>query len=121
MSVPAGHQPDREIPYVAFAGLGRPQKFLRTLEGLNLTVAGWHEFPDHYPYNAGDLAKLKAEARQKKARLITTEKDLVRIKSLHPSLAADILSVPVCVIWEDEKTLLTFLRSYFPEADKPCI
>ena len=60
---------------VAFAGIGYPKKFFRSLNGVVASRA----FADHYQYTAADLDKLYALARRKKAKLVTTEKDWVRL------------------------------------------
>ena len=64
--------PDIEGPLFAFAGLADNEQFF---EGLN--AAGTRSFPDHHRYTAADLEKLKRDARG--ARLVTTEKDAVKI------------------------------------------
>lgn len=63
--------------YYGFAGLGRPAKFQRTLEENGFTLAGFTAYADHHPYTAGDIERLKGLAQG--ARLITTEKDFVKI------------------------------------------
>ncbi len=63
--------------YYGFAGLGRPAKFKRTLEENGFTLAGFTAFADHHPYTAKDIERLKSLAQG--ARLITTEKDIVKI------------------------------------------
>lgn len=63
--------------YYGFAGLGRPAKFQRTLEENGFTLAGFTAFADHHTYTAIDIERLKISA--KGARLITTEKDFVKI------------------------------------------
>ena len=67
----------------AACGIGNPEAFRRTLEGLGAQVAQWHEFPDHHAYTAADLADLlqAAEAAGLK-RLVTTGKDSVKWRSL---------------------------------------
>lgn len=64
---------------LAFAGIGRPQKFFRTLEQTGAVLAGVVPFPDHYAFTSHDLARIKAQARDQNAQLITTEKDFVRV------------------------------------------
>ena len=59
----------------AFAGIGYPRKFFASLNNVVATRA----FPDHYQYTDADLKKLIDAANRRGARLITTEKDWVRI------------------------------------------
>jgi tetraacyldisaccharide 4'-kinase len=63
-----------------FAGIARPQRFLRDAAAGGLAVVGSRLFPDHHAYRPGELAAVAAEARRVGADLlVTTEKDLVRI------------------------------------------
>ncbi|MCX8505689.1 MAG: tetraacyldisaccharide 4'-kinase [Alphaproteobacteria bacterium] len=64
---------------VAFAGIGRPQKFFASLTATGADVAASFAFPDHYRYQENDLTKLAAMAERLNARLITTAKDHVRL------------------------------------------
>lgn len=64
---------------VAFAGIGRPQKFFSTLEGLGATVVERFAFPDHHTYTREDANRLLAAAQKAGAVLVTTEKDQGRI------------------------------------------
>ena len=59
----------------AFAGIGYPKKFFKSIKN----VVGKKSFADHYQYTDEDLKKLFELADKKGARLITTEKDWVRI------------------------------------------
>jgi tetraacyldisaccharide 4'-kinase len=61
----------------AFAGIGRPEKFVATLKAAKALVMGTQFFEDHHPFQAGEIAALKARADG--AQLITTEKDYVRL------------------------------------------
>ncbi len=66
---------------LAFAGLGRPQGFLSTLQALGVLVAGAVEFPDHHWFTPQDLADLVRRGRAAGAEgLVTTEKDWVRLR-----------------------------------------
>ncbi len=64
---------------VAFAGIGRPEKFFRSLQSQGADIVKMVAFPDHHPYTPAELAGLKAKARDQRAQLITTEKDYVRL------------------------------------------
>ena len=64
-------------PVFAFAGIGRPEKFVASLEASGAEVVGSCFFDDHHPYTDEEVAQLKAIAGT--AQLITTEKDFVRL------------------------------------------
>lgn len=64
---------------VAFAGIGNPARFYRLLERLGAQIAGQHSFPDHHAFTEEDAARLLSDANRLGARLVTTEKDLVRL------------------------------------------
>ncbi|HJT42557.1 MAG TPA: tetraacyldisaccharide 4'-kinase [Rhizomicrobium sp.] len=61
----------------AFAGIGRPEKFVTALRDGGALVTGSCFFADHHPYSEEDILKLKAAAGA--AVLVTTEKDFVRL------------------------------------------
>jgi tetraacyldisaccharide 4'-kinase len=61
----------------AFAGIGRPEKFLATVKAASATVMGAQFFADHHPFRQGEIAGLKARAGD--SLLVTTEKDFVRL------------------------------------------
>lgn len=67
-------------PVVAFAGIGRPQKFVDTLQRLGADVANAIPYPDHHVYSASDLKDLQTLAKKEGAVLVTTEKDFVRLQ-----------------------------------------
>ena len=58
----------------AFAGIGRPEKFIASLKQAGAVLTGTQFFPDHHPYRPGEIAALKA-----RGALVTTEKDYVRL------------------------------------------
>ena len=84
--------------YIAFAGIGRPQKFYDTLEGLGASLISTHDFPDHHAYAQGELEDLLAEAKEKGATLITTEKDAIKISEPYK---ASIEVLPVALDWDE--------------------
>ncbi len=63
----------------AYAGIGHPEKFFRTLEHAGAKLVVSRSFPDHYIFSAKDAQQLLATAKQHKACLVTTEKDYVRL------------------------------------------
>ena len=66
---------DENQKLVAFAGIGYPKKFFAALKNVVATRA----FPDHWDYKKEDLDKLFELAKKHNAKLITTEKDWVRL------------------------------------------
>jgi tetraacyldisaccharide 4'-kinase len=61
----------------AFAGIGRPEKFVTSLEDSGAHVTGRCFFDDHHPYTDDEITQLKMLAGD--ALLVTTEKDFVRL------------------------------------------
>ncbi|WP_374443381.1 tetraacyldisaccharide 4'-kinase [Stella sp.] len=93
-------------PLVAFAGIGRPEKFFRTLRSLGARPAAEHAFPDHHRFREDELLRLEGLAGGLGARLVTTDKDAVR---LPPSWRARVAVLRVAVAWEDEAALARVL------------
>jgi tetraacyldisaccharide 4'-kinase len=98
---------------LAFAGIGDPEKFLATLREAAVDVAGLRQFADHHRYRKGEAVALVAEAERESLTLVTTEKDMVRIRS-DPRLAilatrARPLPVTLSLYRPDE--LATFLMT----------
>jgi tetraacyldisaccharide 4'-kinase len=104
--VPAAGSDWRGKRVFAFAGIGRPEKFFRTLMELGATLAGTAEYPDHHPYSPRDLSELKARADG--SPLVTTEKDFVRIA---PENRDGIGFLPVCTVIEPPGALDRLLDS----------
>lgn len=92
---------------LAFAGIGRPEKFFDTLGETGAQVAARRAFPDHHAFTAQELSGLREEAARLGARLVTTEKDAARIGEArmgeaHMVEAGDITALPVSLVFEDE-------------------
>lgn len=66
---------------LAFAGIGHPEKFYKTLADLGYTVVKTKDFADHFAYKDEDVEKLKAEAEMSGLSLVTTEKDYVKLST----------------------------------------
>lgn len=61
----------------AFAGIGRPEKLVASLEAGGARLTGSCFFADHHVYTDDEIIQLKAVAGD--ALLVTTEKDFVRM------------------------------------------
>ena len=64
---------------IAFAGIGNPSNFFELLKENHLNIVKEVSYPDHYNYDEKELDKLQKLQIQYKAKLITTEKDYLRI------------------------------------------
>ncbi|CBS85902.1 tetraacyldisaccharide 4'-kinase [Azospirillum lipoferum] len=91
---------------LAFAGIGRPEKFFATLEALGARVVERGPFADHHPYRPDEVAALIDRAAATGALPVTTAKDAVR---LPPDLRGRVEVLPVSVRWEDEGALAALL------------
>lgn len=89
-------------PVIAFAGIGRPDKFFRSVLSLGADLVSRHAYPDHYVYEEDDAIALLNEAAHKGARLVTTAKDFVKLPS---ELKAACLVIRSRLIWENELEL----------------
>ena len=69
--------------WVAFAGIGRPEKFRETLIDLKIDLADFRSYPDHYPYTDADIKGILALAEKFSAKVITTAKDMVKIPAMY--------------------------------------
>lgn len=67
---------DKKDKVIAFAGIGYPKKFF---DNIPCHMIEKISFPDHYQYTDEDIEKLIKKAESKNAKLLTTEKDWVRI------------------------------------------
>ncbi|MDA9532979.1 tetraacyldisaccharide 4'-kinase [Bradyrhizobium sp. CCBAU 25338] len=64
----------------AFAGIGDPERFFRTLHASGIAVARTRAFADHHLFSQDEIAALAADARREQLTLVTTEKDLARLR-----------------------------------------
>lgn len=109
LNVPAGFEQLASTPYVAFCGIGFPDKFKATLEKSGAKLSGWRTFGDHHAYTMSDLESLVNEALSKNARLITTEKDFARLPDFSKKTLIDVL--PVEITFDDPDNLTAFIAA----------
>ncbi len=94
------------MPVLAFAGIGRPDKFFATVAGLGAVLAARVPFPDHHRYTGRDARRLIQLAGGLGARLVTTSKDFVKLPE---ALRASTAVVTVRLLWEDTAALQKLL------------
>ena len=87
-------------PVIAFAGIGMPEKFFETLRLIGCEVRTTHAFADHHVFTAREFKRLKEEADDAGAVLVTTAKDALR---LPPDHGVEVLTIRIR--WEDETAI----------------
>ena len=92
---------------LAFAGIGRPEKFFATLRALGAVLVGARAFPDHHRFRVAELDGLRRAAERVGARLITTAKDIVRIPPVR-RIGMKVLEVEIR--WADPAALAGLIQ-----------
>jgi len=70
---------DSKDKYIIFSGIGNHQTFSSMIKKNGLIVIKEYEFPDHYSYTKKDIDQILNYARNQNCKIITTEKDYVRL------------------------------------------
>ena len=95
---------------LAFAGIGHPDKFFATVEGVG-AVVGRRSFPDHHCFTAADVASLLDEAARGDLVLVTTEKDAARMtgNGAAAKLQARAHTLPVTLVFDEADSFRRFV------------
>ncbi|QPF85962.1 tetraacyldisaccharide 4'-kinase [Bradyrhizobium genosp. L] len=65
---------------LAFAGIGDPTRFFNTLRSSGVDVVRARAFADHHAFTKAEIDALVTDARRDGLTLVTTEKDLARLR-----------------------------------------
>lgn len=98
---------------LAFAGIGDPARFFATLEASGIEVVRQRAFADHHPFAQGEIEGLIAEATRDGLTLVTTEKDLARLRLAGsvPDRAQAIMPFAVTLEFDDAAALRKFVTA----------
>ena len=66
--------------YLIFSGIGNHKTFISMIKNYGLNILKDVEFPDHYTYTNNDIDKIINEAKDLNCKIITTEKDYLRLE-----------------------------------------
>ena len=72
---------EKNDKFVVFSGIGNHQTFISMLEKYGLNIIKEFEFPDHYKYTKNDINEILLEANNLKCKILTTEKDYLRLNT----------------------------------------
>jgi len=103
---------------LAFAGIGDPNKFFTTVADAGITIASKRGFPDHHRYTREEARALCEEADREGHVLLTTEKDLARLRGDDSvsGLATQAHALPVALTFEDEERFRSLLLKGLSQA-----
>ncbi len=73
---------NKEENYLVFSGIGNHETFVHMLKNNNLKIVDYLEYPDHYQYSKKDFYEITMKAKKYDSKIITTEKDYLRLDSL---------------------------------------
>jgi len=68
--------------YFAFSGIGNHKTFVSMLKSYNFNIIKEIEFPDHFKYSKKDIEKIILESKNFGCKIITTEKDFLRLQPI---------------------------------------
>ena len=91
---------------VAFAGIGRPEKFFASLEECGIEIVRTWNFPDNHFYSEYELNEIISAAEKEGAEIFTTSKDMVKIPQ---RIASKFNILEIKIKWKDEEKLKRFL------------
>ena len=97
---------DKSEKYLVFSGIGNHKTFINMLKKKKFNILSDLEFPDHFYYKESDLNKIFLKAKKLNAKIITTEKDYLRINQ---SLSKDIKFIKSELEIMDEDSLTRVL------------
>ena len=93
---------DKDQNYLVFSGIGNHKTFVEMLKNNKLKIVSDLEYPDHYQYSKRDFDEIIINAKKFNARIITTEKDYLRLENYNRN---EILYVKSSLDILDEKNL----------------
>jgi len=93
--------------YLIFSGIGNPNSFKEILLKKKLNILKQIIFPDHYQYNDNDIKKIKLVAEKLNAKILTTEKDFVKLSSKNKK---KIYPVEIELVIKNKKKLINLIK-----------
>ena len=98
---------DLNLKYLIFSGIGNPIDFRNILLENKFNIAKELIFPDHFSYKYKDIEKILEIAKKGNFKIITTEKDYVKIPD---EFKDDIKFLKINLFIKNENELITLLK-----------
>ncbi|MBR0873920.1 tetraacyldisaccharide 4'-kinase [Bradyrhizobium tropiciagri] len=108
----------RGVRVLAFTGIGDPARFFRTLRLSGVDLVRDRAFADHHVFTKDEIDALIADARRDGLTLVTTEKDLARLRDAGglPAWAQAIVPFAVTLEFEQPAALRRFVTDQLAKA-----
>jgi len=100
---------------LAFAGIGDPERFFRSLRAARIEVVRTRPFADHHMFSRDEIAALAADASREQLTLVTTEKDLARLRG-RDDVPAGIVPFAVQLEFDDPEQLRRLISDHLYQA-----
>jgi tetraacyldisaccharide 4'-kinase len=98
--------------YLIFSGIGRPQNFKDLLLKSSFNIVDELIYPDHHNYTKSDIDKIKKHAITLNAKIITTEKDFIKIPKQYVD---NINFINVDLLIKNHNDLINFIKERIDE------
>jgi tetraacyldisaccharide 4'-kinase len=84
--------------FFGFCGIGNPESFRETLLSVGVELTGFRTYRDHYRYTSSDMQTIIRDAERGSAEwIVTTEKDIMRLKGMELPENLIVLSIEFAV------------------------
>ena len=98
--------------YLIFSGIGNSTSFKEILEYYNFNVVEEKIFADHYDYKIQDIQKILEISKNKDLKILTTEKDYIKIPE---DLKSEINFIEIDLEIPKKDKLIKFVKSKIDE------
>ncbi len=100
--------------YIIFSGIGNSESFKEILINNKFNVFEEKIFSDHYDYKERDIYEILEISKKKNLKIVTTEKDYVKIPS---HLKNEINFIEIDLKIEEEEKVIEFIKSKINETN----
>lgn len=97
------------------AGIASPESFINMIESIGGTIVGQAFFPDHHFYTTEEVGNIMREAASRDAIVVTTEKDIVKLRRIVDEDRLYYLQIGVNFM-DEEKILIDLLEDAYQQS-----